>query len=435
MGIRNWFWLVLLWAGLAQAMPDIQTWRAPSGAKVLFVESHDLPLLDVSVKFPAGSGFDNAAKAGVAELTAQLLRAGSTGRSEAELASALADVGAEWNSSSGKDHAVLTLRTLSQYAPTALSLFATALQQPLFPAEALAREQARLIADIKEGETQPQTLASKALDGAMYGAHPYALAATVSSVSAIQREDVLTFYRQHYQARNAVVALVGDLTRAQAEAIAQQLTADLPTGEALSLPAPAQNLAAARELRMPHPASQAHILLGAPGVARNDPDYYALYVGNYILGGGGFASRLMHEVREKRGLVYSVYSYFMPYQQRGAFMVGLQTQKSQADAALQLVRQVLADFFAKGVTAQELRAAQQNIVNGFPLRLDSNRKLLDYLSAIGFYDLPLDYLQTYPQRIQQVTAAEIQAAFARHLSADKLVTVVVGAPEAVRETK
>lgn len=435
MGIKNWFWLALLWAGVAQAMPEIQTWRTPGGAKVLFVESHDLPLLDVSVKFPAGSAFDPAQKAGLAELTSALLRAGSTGHSEAELASALADVGAEWRSSSGKDHAVLTLRTLSQYAPTALALLATALQQPLFPAEALAREQSRLSADIREGDTQPPILASRALERALFGAHPYAVSATVASVARIQRDDVLAFYRQHYQARHAVLALVGDITRAQAEAIAQQLTAHLPSGAALTLPPPADNLPAAREVRQPHPASQTHILLGAPGVARNDPDYDALYVGNYILGGGGFASRLMHEVREKRGLAYSVYSYFMPYQQRGAFMVGLQTQKSQAEQALQLVRSVLAEFFAKGVTPAELRATQQHIINGFPLRLDSNRKLLEQLSNIGFYDLPADYLQTYPQRIQRVTAADIQAAFARHIAPHALATVLVGAPETARETK
>jgi zinc protease len=188
-------------------------------------------------------------------------------------------------------------------------------------------------------------------------------------------------------------------------------------------------LSAASTLRVPHPATQSHILIGAPGVARNDPDYFALYVGNYILGGGGFVSRLMHEVREKRGLAYSVYSYFIPMQQPGAFQIGLQTRKDQADEALQLVNKILRDFIAQGVSEKELHAAQQNIINGFPLRIDSNRKILDYLSAIGFYHLPLTYLDEFPGKVSKVTVADIRAAFRRKLNPDALATVIVGAPE------
>ncbi len=186
---------------------------------------------------------------------------------------------------------------------------------------------------------------------------------------------------------------------------------------------------AASELRIPHPASQSHILIGAPGVARGDPDYFPLYVGNYMLGGGGFESRLMNEVREKRGLAYSVYSYFMPLKQPGAFQIGLQTRKDQADEALKLVRATLAKFIANGPTEQELLAAKQNIIGGFPLRIDSNRKILGYLSVIGFYDLPLTYLDDFTRNVDKVTVAQIRAAFARHIDPQAMATVIVGAPE------
>jgi zinc protease len=219
------------------------------------------------------------------------------------------------------------------------------------------------------------------------------------------------------------------VTRAHAEANAKQLTAQLPLSAApAALPKVAMKIAPS-EQRIVHPASQSHILIGAPGMARNDPDYFPLYVGNYTLGGGGFVSRLMNEVREKRGLAYSVYSYFMPLKQPGVFQIGLQTKKEQADQALQLVRDTLAEFIAKGPTEKELLAAKQNIVGGFPLRIDSNRKILDYLSIIAFYDLPLTYLDDFTGKVEQVTVAQIRDAFARHIDPKAMATVIVGAPE------
>ena len=260
-------------------------------------------------------------------------------------------------------------------------------------------------------------------------------AGEIESVEKLQRADLQTFYAGHYGAHSAIVALMGDLNRTEAEAIAQSLTSQLPAGGASSEIAAVVMRDSASMQRIPHPATQSHILIGAPGVARNDPDYFALYVGNYILGGGGFVSRLMNEVREKRGMAYSVYSYFIPMQQPGPFQIGLQTRKDQADEALKLVNKILHDFIEHGVTEKELVAAKQNIINGFPLRIDSNRKILDYLSAIGFYHLPLTYLDDFPSRVSKVTAADIQAAFKRKVNPDALATVMVGAPEEKNQTE
>jgi len=289
---------------------------------------------------------------------------------------------------------------------------------------------------LKEAETKPESIANKAFQKAVYGAHPYALPASgeVASVEKITVQDLSGFYRAHYRAGGAVVAIMGDITRTEAEAIAQQLTGKLPlSGAPSALPDVALQIPAS-EQRIAHPASQSHILIGAPGIARNDPDYFPLYVGNHILGGGGFVSRLMSEVREKRGLAYSVYSYFMPLKQPGAFQLGLQTKKEQADEALQLVRNTLVGFIAKGPTEKELLAAKQNIVGGFPMRIDSNRKILDYLSIIGFYDLPLTYLDDFTRKVEQVNIAQIREAFARHINPQAMTTVIVGAPEAKVES-
>ncbi len=417
-------------AGSALATPEIQHWQSASGAQVYFVENHDLPMLDVAVNFAAGSARDVADKIGVASLTHGLLDAGSQGLNEDAIGRGMADVGAQLGGSLDADRASISLRTLSNAAErdAALDIVARVLQAPLFPEDILARNKASLIAGLKEAETKPEHLSEKAFGKAVFGNHPYGWQAEVADIEKIQRADLEAFYRSHYNAKTAVVALMGDMTRQQAEAFAQQLTANLPQGgSATPLPAVATKIAAS-EQRFEHPASQSHILIGAPGIARNDVDYFPLYVGNYILGGGGFVSRLMNEVREKRGLAYSVYSYFMPLQQPGAFQIGLQTKKEQADEALQLVRATVNTFVEKGVTEKELQAAKDNIIGGFPLRIDSNRKILDYLSVIGFYQLPLTYLDDFTLRVEAVTAQQIHAAFKRRIAPNAMATVIVGAP-------
>lgn len=424
---------VLLCAATAAfATPQIQHWQAPSGAQVYFVEDHGLPMLDAAVDFPAGGGFDVASKVGVASMTYGMLDSGSKDLSEDDIARKMADIGAQLGGHFDADRAGLRLRTLSSATErdAALDVMARCLQQPLFPEDILAREKARLIASLKEAETQPESIADKAFGKAVFGYHPYGWHTEVSDVEKIQRPELEDFYRTHYSANHAVVALMGDISRVQAEAIAQKLTANLPAGGADSHVAPVLIRIKPSEYRIPHPASQSHILIGTPGIARNDEDYFPLYVGNYILGGGGFVSRLMNEVREKRGLAYSVYSYFMPMQQPGAFQIGLQTKKAQADDALKLVRETLRTFVDKGVTEKELTAAKQNIIGGFPLRIDSNKKIIDYLSVIGFYELPLTYLDDFTAKVDKVTTAQIRDAFKRRIDPDSLATVIVGAPEA-----
>ena len=427
--------VVALGSRAAHALMPIQDWRTSSGARVLFVENHDLPMLDISVEFPAGSGYDTPQKAGRAALTQELLRMGAGGLSENEIAQRIADVGAHLGGRFDADRAGVYLRTLSSRdeRDRALEVMTKVLQQPEFPEDVLERERARAIAGLKEADTRPDTLASRAFARAVFGDHPYGLRASgeVETLKNLTREDLLHFYATHYVAERAVVAIMGDVTRSEAEAIAERLTAGLKRAgrEHVQLPEVA-DLARAVTTNIPHPAAQAHILIGAPGVRRGDPDYFALLVGNHILGGGGFESRLTDEVRSKRGLAYSVYSYFMPLQRRGSFRIGLQTRGDQAKAAIDVVMQTLRDFVTKGPTAEELEDAKRNLIGGFPLRIDSNRKIHEYLAMIGFYGLPLSYLEEFVPNIRKVTAEDIKAAFARRIDPAKLVTVVVGGGEA-----
>jgi zinc protease len=190
--------------------------------------------------------------------------------------------------------------------------------------------------------------------------------------------------------------------------------------------------AAVSDVRIAHPSAQSHVRVGAVGMARNDPDFFPLFVGNYVLGGGGFDSRLMREVRDKRGYAYSVYSYFLPMMEAGPFELGLQTKREQTDDALKVARDTVRQFVADGPSEAELTQAKSNLTGGFPLRIDSNSKILDYLSIIGFYRLPLDYLDTWVERVNAVDVAAVKQAFTRRVDPDRLVTVVVGAGSSAR---
>lgn len=415
-----------------EAAVKIQQWQATSGAEVYFVENHDLPIIDISMQFAAGSARDTAEKSGVAGITRYMMTLGAAGMTDEKIAQKMADVGAILGGDFDADRAGFKLRTLSSAREKnqALDLFTRILQQPDFPDAVLQREKSRIIAGLQEAATQPESISSKAFMQALYPTHPYRLddSGEVETVGKVSRDDLMAFYQRYYGAKGAVVAMIGDMTRDEAARIADQLTAGLPKADqAASLPT-VPLPTAPKTLRIAHPASQSHILLGYPGIKRGDPDLFPLYVGNYVLGGGGFVSRLTEEVREKRGLVYSVYSYFMPMAELGPFQIGLQTKKEQAEDALKLVRQTLQKFIQDGITEDELKAAKANIIGGFPMRIDSNSKILDYLAVIGFYKLPLNYLDEYNRNVEKVTLAQIKEAFARRVNPENFVTVIVGDP-------
>lgn len=417
-----------------QAGVKIQQWQTASGSEVYFVENHDLPIVDISVNFAAGSARDSAEKSGLAGIARYMMTLGAAGMSDEKIANKMADIGAILGGDFDADRAGFKLRTLSseREKTQALDVFTKILQQPDFPEDVLMREKARIISGLQESATQPESISSKEFMKALYGSHPYSLeeSGEVDTVAKITRDDLQSFYKQYYGAKGAVVAIIGDLTREQAGVIAETVTAGLPKSAAVSA-IPAVKLSTQSiEKRIAHPASQSHILLGYPGIKRGDPDLFPLYVGNYVLGGGGFVSRLTEEVREKRGLVYSVYSYFMPMAEPGPFQLGLQTKKDQAEDALKLVKETLDNFIKNGITEAELKAAKANIIGGFPMRIDSNSKILDYLAVIGFYKLPLNYLDEYNSNVEKVTVAQIKDAFSRRLKTENFVTIIVGDPGA-----
>ncbi len=433
MSVRLLLSCVLLLPLAAQAGPVIEHWQTSNGARVYFVAAPELPIVDVQVVFDAGSARDGN-KQGVAQLTSATLSDGAksaSGELTADtIAERFADLGVQFGAGTDRDMTTVSLRSLITPAvlQSALETMRAIITQPTFPQDAFERERKNMLISLQAQEQSPDAIAEKAFFAALYDNHPYASDAlgTAESVTKLTREDVLAHYATYYVAHNAVVAIVGAMDRKAAEKLAETVLSGLPQGAAPADLPPVANLSEARTITLAHPSAQTHILVGQPGISRHDPDYFPLLVGNHVLGGSGLVSRLSAEVREKRGLSYSVYSYFQPMQLQGPYTLGLQTRNDQASNALQVLRDTLQKFVQTGPTTQELTAAKQNITGGFALRIDSNSKLAAYLAVIGFYQLPLDFLDSYNKHVQDVTLAQIKDAFTRRIQPERMITVIVG---------
>ncbi|WP_053270132.1 M16 family metallopeptidase [Pseudomonas chlororaphis] len=407
---------------------DIKTWSTAEGAKVLFVEAHELPMFDMRLTFAAGSSQDGDAP-GLAMLTNAMLNEGVAGKDVGAIAEGFEGLGADFGNGAYKDMAIASLRSLS--APDkrtpALQLFADVVGKPTFPADSLARIKNQMLAGFEYQKQNPGKLASLELMNRLYGSHPYAHSSdgTAQSVPPISLAQLRAFHAKAYAAGNVVIALVGDLSRSDAEAIAAQISSALPKGPALAkIPQPTEPQASIGHIE--YPSSQTSLLLAQLGIDRDDPDYAALSLGNQILGGGGFGTRLMSEVREKRGLTYGVYSGFSPMQARGPFMINLQTRAEMSEGTLKLVQDVLADYLKTGPTQKELDDAKRELAGSFPLSTASNADIVGQLGAIGFYNLPLSYLEDFMQQSQSLTVEQVRDVLNKHLRADKMVVVTAG---------
>ena len=407
---------------------NVQTWKTAEGSKVLFVEARQLPMFDLRLTFAAGSGQDGDTP-GLALLTNAMLNEGVAGKDVGAIAQGFESLGADFGNGAYRDMAVASLRSLSDPSKRtpALNLFAEVIGKPTFPADALSRIKNQLLASFEFQKQNPGKLASNELFTHLYGNHPYAHASdgTAQSITSITIDQLKAFHNKAYTAGNAVIAIVGDLSREEAQAMAAQVSAALPKGPALPKTAqPEEPKAGLTHIEFP--SKQTHLLLAQLGIDRHDPDYAALALGNSILGGGGFGTRLMTEVREKRGLTYGVYSGFSPMQARGPFLINLQTRAELSEGTLKLVQDILADYLKNGPTQKELDDAKRELAGSFPLSTASNAAIVGQLGAMGFYDLPLDYLETFMQQSQNLTTEQVKAAMNKHLSADKMVVVTAG---------
>ncbi len=418
----------LLTAACAWASPGIERWETPNGSAVYFVAAPEIPMFDLRLVFSAGSARDGATP-GVAALTNALLDEGTRAHTADDFHTRLEATGALLGAGAMRDMAWISLRSLNAepQRTTALDLLGELLREPRFDDESVARQRARAIAALKQAEESPGTIGGRAFFRALYGDHPYGapVNGTPESVARLTVADIASFYRQQYVARRLTVAIVGALTRSEAEAIATRLAGELAPGEpAAPLPPLPPYTPSTRHLEFA--SAQSHVYVGQRGIAREDPDYFPLVVANHVLGGNGVVSLLFEEIREKRGLSYSVESHFEPLALPGPYMATLQTSGEQLDAAVSLLRTEIAKYVDEGPSDADFDAAKRNLVGGFPLRIDNNSKIVENLAVIGFYRLPLDWLETYTQKVQAVTKAEAMDAARRRLVPDRMVQITVG---------
>ena len=409
---------------------NIQRWQMDNGAKVLLVERHELPLVDIDVAFDAGTRRDAANKIGVADYAGALMDMGAGDLSEEDIRKQSSDLAVTVASYAGLERSGVRIRSLSEaktLQPT-LALANTILTQPRYEAAVLKREQDRSVLSLKQNETNPQFLGNRAMTRLNYPKHPYGYSAweNEKTIRAIKVADLQRFHAQYFRPQTAVISIVGDLNRSQAEQVAATLLAGLPQDKIALAPIAAVPVKGGQTTTIAHPASQAHLALGLPVFTRDDPDYFPLLIGNYTLGAGGFDSLLMQELRDKRGYTYGASSSLEPLQQKGEFSINMSTKKASAADALKVSKEVVSQYVAQGPTEAQLQQAKANIIGGFPMRFDTNAKLLSWLGTIGFYNLPSDYLDTYTQKVNALTTEQIREAWQRRIKVNDLNVVVVG---------
>jgi zinc protease len=439
--LKKYLVTILLSFGLfnsAFAILPIEKLDTYKGARGYLVQTQTLPMIDIEVSIDAGDRYDPVGKSGLADMAAGLMQYGVRGDkgslSEAQIADEIADLGANIGLSVSGERATLRIRSLSRkdLRDRAVQLAAAMLSAPAYESNIVEREKQRTITNLREAETKPDFVLSRRFMKLIYGDYPLANSPTVKSVGAVSAADLSQFHKQFYRGDRMIISIVGDVDRTQANEIIHALLQKIPqSGPAIAqLPelqrSPVEPLAQ-REIRIPFDSQQAHIAMGMTAVSRSNPDYFPLLVGNYILGGGGFVSRLMNEVREQRGLAYSVFSYFAPGKENGIFQAGLQTKNDQATQALEVMSSTIEQFIADGPSSTELLAAKSNLINGYPLRIDNNRKLLDNVSSIAWNDLPLDTMEIWTKQVEAVTLEQVKAAFQKYLAMDRMKIVVLGA--------
>jgi len=421
--------LFLLLVTNAQAKLDIQYWTTPEGAKVFFAQTKGLPILDVALNFDAAASRDGD-QFGLASLTNGLLGTATQYHNEEQIINAFESVGSQFSTSSLKDMSIVSLRTLTRQPilKKSLDTFTEVITQPSFEQKYLTRERRQTLRSIEASKQSPASIASLAFDKAVFANHPYAhpKIGTEKSINQISLQDLKQHYDKFYVAKNLTIALVGDITKVKAKQIARQISHGLNVGKKAKNNPVITALKSSQKIHIEFPSKQTHLLIGQSGVNRSHPDYYPLYLGNHIFGGSGLTSILSDEIREKKGLAYSAYSYFTKMKSNGFFMMRMQTKNDQALEAKNIALQTLKNFRNNAIDTQKLQDGKDNIIGGFALETASNANILTYLSIIGFYELPLDYLSGFTDKIKNISAQDIQNAYARLVDMDKLIILSVG---------
>jgi zinc protease len=407
----------------------------PSGLALLVAERPSIPIVTVQIMVKAGSVQEPTDKAGVAKVTAVLLPLGTVNRTAPEISEAIEFVGGSLDADASEDYSTLFLTVLKKDLAVGMELLADVLLRPAFRDADIARKIRELKGHIRQKQEDPGTVAREAFMAAVFGGHPYGrpMEGSEATLDRITREDLLEFHRRYYRPNNSIMTVAGDVTL---EEFRRHLDRYFAGWEPMVIPRPDPGPAT------PHPArqavkiergvTQANIVWGHLGIARTNPDFYAVSVMNQVLGGGGLTARLMRAIREERGWAYDVQSYFSARTRPGPFVVALQTKNETATAAVEEVMRQIQRIRVDGVTPEELEEAKGYLTGSFPLRIDTNRDLVSLLAAVEFYGLGMDYAEQYPALIRAVTRDDILRVARTYLHPDQGILVVVADLEKAR---
>ena len=418
---------------LASALP-CQAAIAPkrsvlaNGLVLLSSEQNSLPMITFELLIDAGSRYDLPSREGLANMTARLLTYGTKRRTALQISDSLDFLGANLSAGCDEDSVSIRMTVLKKDLGTGLQLMAEILTSATFPRDEIDRQKQSVLAGIKAREEDPGDIALRKFAAALFPESPYgrAVEGTEASVKAIEQKSLRAFYQQHYHPNRSIMSVVGDISHEEIARALQQSLREWKKGETPAPPSAPRRIGGPQMISVNKDLMQANIILGHLGVARDNPDYYAIQVMNYILGGGGFSSRAMDAIRNERGLAYSVYSYFSAERSHGTFQFVLQTKNETVQEALRMARAEILRIREHPVTDQELADAKDYLTGSFAIRLDTNRKLANFLAQVEYFRLGLDYPERYTALIKNVSRNDVQRAAQHYLHPDKLITVIVG---------
>ena len=399
-----------------------------NGIVLLTSEQKALPMVSIELLIDAGSRYDAPNQEGLANLVAKLLTYGTKRRTALQINETLDFLGASLSTRCSDDLASVSMTILKKDLTTGLELLGDILINSTFPQQEIERQKQSVIASIKARDESPGDIAQRRFAAALFPQSPYGrpVEGTETSVKGIQQKSLREFYERYYRPNRSILAVVGDVSEQESTQALNQAFRSWRKGEPGGKPLVPSVIGSSQVIRVNKDLTQANIMMGHEGVPRNHPDYYAIQVMNYILGGGGFSSRAMDSIRNERGLAYSVYSHFGAEKSHGTFVFVMQTKNDTAEEAIRIAREEIRRMREQPVTDQELDDAKNYLTGSFPLRLDTNHKVASFLAQVEFFRLGLDYPDRYADLIRKVTREDVQRVAKAYLHPEKLITVVVG---------
>ncbi len=413
---------------------DVKRQVLTNGLTLLVVERHSVPIVRISVGINAGNLHEPADKAGLASLVAGLLTEGAANRTARQISEDIDFIGGSVGASGGGDYVTANLSVLKKDLDLGFELLSDIIVNPSFPDKEIIKKKERIKGGLRSQEDDPGYISSREFKKAVFGDHPYGrlLTGMVETIDSITRDDIVNFHSGYYVPENSIMTVVGDITNEEVERLIQKHLSGWRQGKPAAASRQNMNMTKERKtITIDKDLTQANIILGHTGVSRDNPDYYAVSVMNYILGGGGFSSRLMQNIRDDKGLVYDISSYFAADKFGGSFQVELQTKNESANTAIEEALKEIKQIRSSPVAEDELSDAKSFLTGSFPMRIETGARIAGFLVAVEYYGLGNDYIDNYPAYINSVTREDVLRVAKKYLDPENYVLVVVADQEKV----